>query len=134
MIEVTISPRSERPIYQQLYDQISAQITQGKLPKDFPLPPIRSMARELRISVITVKKAWEMLDRDGLIYSVVGRGCFVEELSTKERTGKRTAMLEEKLRKDLADYREMGFSLDEVIAGLQSIQRERDRESKGDVE
>lgn len=121
MITVTISPRSEKPIYRQLYDQISAQIVRGELQKDFALPPIRSIAKELRISVITVKKAWEMLERDGLIYSVVGRGCFVEDLNTKELADKRAGLLTEKLRKDLAYYKDMGLSLDEMIEELRVV-------------
>ena len=76
-MEITLSHRSPRPIYQQLYDQVSAQIIRGELVKDQALPPIRTMAKELRVSVITVKKAWELLERDGLVYGVVGRGSSV---------------------------------------------------------
>ena len=76
-MDIVISNTSGDPIYQQIFDQISAQIIQGKLPGDFCLPPIRTVAKELRISVITVKRAWEELEHTGLIYTMAGKGCFV---------------------------------------------------------
>ncbi len=125
-MNVTVSPRSEKPIYQQLYEQISAQILRGELASEFPLPPIRTMAKELRISVITVKKAWEMLEREGFIYSIVGRGCFVEDLSAAARTDKRIEKLTERLTKDLAYYREMGLTLHEIIRWVKHVYNERE--------
>ena len=76
-MNVTISNKSEKPIYEQLYEQISAQILKGELVSGYCLPPIRQAALELGVSVITVKKAWEGLERSGLIYTVTGKGCFV---------------------------------------------------------
>ena len=120
-MEVTLSHRSQKPIYQQLYDQVSAQIIRGDMAKDQPLPPIRTVAKELRISVITVKKAWEMLERDGLLYGVVGRGSFVEDLSTEEREIKRTRSLSEKLKQGISHCRDMGLSLDEILESVRTI-------------
>jgi hypothetical protein len=73
-MNIVISIMSDKPIYQQLFEQISAQIIKGELEKDFCLPPIRTVAKELRISVITVKKAWEGLERRGFIYKWLERG------------------------------------------------------------
>ena len=115
MIDVVISNSSGKPIYKQLFDQISAQIIKGKLNPGQSLPPIRTAAKELRVSIITVKKAWEELERQGFIYSVVGRGCFVADLNRGDLEEKRDDIVLEKIRKDVEYYRTMGMSLDEII-------------------
>lgn len=65
------------PIYEQIYSQIKAQIINGSLKEDDMLPSIRSLAKDLRISVITTKRAYEELERDNYIYTVAGKGSFV---------------------------------------------------------
>jgi Predicted transcriptional regulators len=114
-MNIVFSNSSDKPIYQQIYEQISAQIIKGELPRDFCLPPIRTVALELRISVITVKKAWEELERQGFIYTMVGKGCFVAPMQQDEREGKRHELATEKLKKDIAYYKELGLSLNELI-------------------
>ena len=121
MINIVISNTSNKPIYQQLIDQISAQILKGELDSDFGLPPIRTVAKELRISIITVKKAWEQLEREGFIYTVVGRGCFVADLSKDELTSKRDDLVTIKMLKDIAYYKEIGLSLQEIIEALEKL-------------
>ena len=113
MMDIVISGASDKPIYQQLFDQISAQIIKGKLEQDEGLPPIRTIAKELRISVITVKKAWEELERQGFIYTMVGKGCFVAP-QPGELAVKRGELAEDKLKKDIAYYKSLGFSLEEL--------------------
>lgn len=125
MINIIISNKSDKPIYQQLYAQLSSQIIRGELKSDEGLPPIRKVAKELRISIITVKKAWEALERDGLICSVVGRGCFVADFSGAELSDKRNSMITEKMRKDISYYREMGLTLEEIIEVMKSVYTEQ---------
>ena len=115
-MNIVISNTSAVPIYQQIVDQISAQIIKGELPSDFCLPPIRTVAKELRISVITVKRAWEELEHDGFIYTMVGKGCFVASLAPNALDAKRTALANEKLTKDMEYYKTLGLSLDEIVA------------------
>lgn len=115
-MDIILSNTSDKPIYQQLFEQISAQIVKGQLPPDTPLPPIRTVARELRISVIPVKKAWEDLERSGFIYTMVGRGCFVAPHQASELDTKRDALAVDKLKKDIAFYKGLGLSLDEMLA------------------
>ena len=115
MIGISISNTSEEPIYRQLFEQISSKILNGTLKSGFNLPPIRTAAKELRISIITVKKAWEELERAGLIYSVVGKGCFVRDLPEKELKKKREEVMENQMKKDLLFYKKMGATKDEVI-------------------
>lgn len=74
---VLIDNRSGAPIYEQIFSQVREQILLGTLPEDTPLPSIRSLARDLRISVITTKRAYEELEAAGFIYTLPGKGSFV---------------------------------------------------------
>ncbi len=114
-MDIVLSPTSGKPMYQQLFEQISSQIIKGDLARDYCLPPIRTVAKELRISVIPVKQAWEELERRGFIYSMVGKGCFVAPLTMHDLKNKRNDMAVEKMKKDAAYYKELGLSLDEVL-------------------
>lgn len=114
-MNIVISHASDKPIYQQLFEQISAQILKGELEKDFCLPPIRTVAKELRISVIPVKKAWEDLERAGFIYTMVGKGCFVASLLPHELQTKRDELAIGRLKNDIAFYKGLGLSLEELV-------------------
>ena len=72
-----IDNRSGAPIYDQIYTQIKNQIISGELEADQALPSIRNLAKDLRISVITTKRAYEELEREGFLYTLPGKGCFV---------------------------------------------------------
>ena len=76
-MNVIVSNASDRPIYEQIYTQIKGAILRGECREGEPLPSIRALAKELRISVITTKRAFDDLERDGFIYSVQGKGSFV---------------------------------------------------------
>ncbi|MDF2651387.1 MAG: bacterial regulatory s, gntR family protein [Paenibacillus sp.] len=120
-MNIAISNTSEKPIYQQLFEQISAQILKGELASGYCLPPIRQAAQELRISVITVKKAWEELERCGLIHTITGKGCFVAEFSSDEMLRIRNEMVSKQMVIDTAYYKSFGLSVDEVIELLKKI-------------
>ncbi len=115
-MDVVISTTSGQPIYQQVYEQISAQILRGELKSGTCLPPIRMVASELRISVITIKKAWEELERAGFIYTMAGKGCFVAPLPDAGLLDKRDSLAEERLKKELGYYRELGVEKKEFLA------------------
>ena len=76
-MDLFIDNKSGAPIYDQIYNQIKDQIIQGALQPDEAMPSIRGLARDLRISVITTKRAYEDLERDGFILTQPGRGSFV---------------------------------------------------------
>lgn len=117
-MNIIISKTSDKPIYQQIFDQLSAQIIRGELAPGAMLPPIRTAAKELRISVITVKKAWEELERLGFIDTMVGRGCFISDLTARDLKGKRRELLDEKMAKDIAYYKDFGLSEEEIIQAV----------------
>ena len=114
-MDIIISNTSDKPIYQQIYEQIYSQIIKGELPSDFCLPPIRTVAKELRISVITVKKAWEELEHMGFIYTVAGKGCFIAPLHENEIDDKRSELIKDKMLKDFEYYKSLGLSKEELI-------------------
>lgn len=114
-MNIMISNTSDNPIYQQIYEQIRTQIIRGELQSDFCLPPIRTIAKELRISVIPVKRAWEELEREGFIYTMIGKGCYVSSLPLKELDNKRNSLVYEKVKKDIEYYKTLGLSMLDVV-------------------
>ena len=77
-MDLFIDNKSGAPIYDQIYTQIKDQIIQGALEPDEAMPAIRGLARELRISVITTKRAYDELEKEGFLYSVPAKGFFVD--------------------------------------------------------
>lgn len=112
-MNLAVNNKSEKPIYEQLYEQISNQILNGDLPADYCLPSIRTVAVELGISVITVKKAYEVLEANGFIYTRAGKGCFVE--SHKRPLGEiRLQLAEKKLQADFLYYKNLNITEKEM--------------------
>lgn len=116
-MDIVISYTSTEPIYRQIYHAIRGDIMSGVLASGQALPSIRNVAVELGISVITVKKAWDELEHDGLIVSVAGKGCFVAGLKDKELDTKKLTMLKERIGADINHYRTYGYS-DRELMGL----------------
>lgn len=73
-MNIIIDNKSGKPIYEQIYTQLKEQIIGGDLEADAPLPSIRSLAKDLRISVITTKRAYDELEKEGFIYTVAAKG------------------------------------------------------------
>ncbi len=100
---IFIDNKSGLPIYDQIYSQIKAQIICGDLKADDPLPSIRGLAKDLRISVITTKRAYDELEKEGFIYTVAAKGCFVAP--------KNTALLREEHLRSIEHYMDKIVSL-----------------------
>ncbi len=82
-LDIIISNIDDKPIYEQIYIQIKNMIVSGKLKEGDSLPSIRNLAKDLRISVITTKRAYEELEKDGYIYTVKAKGSFVNKKNIK---------------------------------------------------
>ncbi|WP_295764808.1 GntR family transcriptional regulator [uncultured Oscillibacter sp.] len=78
-MEIIIRNTTNAPIYEQIYSQLKAQIIAGALSPGEALPSIRALAKDLKISVITTKRAYDELEAEGFLYTVAGKGCFVAE-------------------------------------------------------
>lgn len=76
-MDIIISNVCNQPIYEQIYAQIKNNIISGKLTEGDMLPSIRTLAKDLRISVITTKRAYDELEKEGYIYTIPAKGCFV---------------------------------------------------------
>ena len=117
-MEIYISNSGTKPIYEQITDQIKAAILAGKLAEGEALPSIRFLAKELGISVITTKRAYEDLEAAGFIHTVPGKGCFVApqnmELHREETLKKMEGYLQQAVDTALAG----GISKAEVLATL----------------
>ncbi len=114
-MNIFIDNKSGLPIYDQIYSQIKTQIINGELKEDDALPSIRGLAKDLRISVITTKRAYDELEREGFIYTVAAKGCFVApknvELIKEENLKKIEGLISE-----VAKLSSLcGLSFDEIV-------------------
>jgi len=82
IMDILISNSSGVPLYEQIEEQIKSQILTGELAEGDALPSMRVLAKDLKISIITTKRAYEELERDGYIYSVTGKGSFVKGINS----------------------------------------------------
>lgn len=82
-MDILIDNKSGAPIYDQIYSQIKAQIISGALKENEALPSIRGLAKDLRISFITTKRAYEELEKEGFLYTVPAKGCYVAPRNTE---------------------------------------------------
>jgi len=113
-LNIIISNSSPEPIYEQIYRQIKNSVIIGELRPGELLPSIRTLARELQISVITSKRAYEELERDGFIETVPGKGSYVSEQSAELLKEKRMRIIEEKLTEVVDDCKLLGINLAEL--------------------
>lgn len=123
-VHLIISNASPEPIYQQVISQFKNLIIQGELIGGEPLPSIRTLAKELQISVITTKRAYEELERDGFIDTVPGKGSFVAVQNRELLREQQLRVVEEKLAAVVAVARNTGISLIELQEILELIYKE----------
>ena len=113
-MNILISNSNDRPIYEQITSQMKQMIISGELEAGSLLPSMRMLAKELRISVITTKRAYEDLERDGFIYTVVGKGSFVAEKNMEFVREEQLWIVEEHLTKAVSGAKAGGIGLDEL--------------------
>lgn len=113
-LNIIISNNSGKPIYEQITQQVKAAIMKGELSPGDPLPSMRVLAKELRISVITTKRAYEDLEREGFLVSVVGKGSFVASQDPALLREARLREVEEHLERAVEAARTGGITLSEL--------------------
>ncbi len=117
-MNIRISNADNRPIYQQIEEQIKAAIISGELAFDQQLPSIRFLAKELRISVITTKRAYDELEQQGFINSVPGKGSFVTAQNKELLKEEHLRKMESALRDALKYAKFAGLSFSEICESL----------------
>ncbi len=120
-MKIIISNASPDPIYEQIVKQIKAQIISGDLVEGDPLPSIRKFAQELQISVITTKRAYEELEKEGFIDSVGGKGCFVAMQNKELLREKKIKTVEGLLNDAVFEAKKLGVSLTEIKEMLELL-------------
>ncbi len=113
-MDILLSNSSGKPIYQQIADQVKEQVCSGTLTVGEALPSMRLLAKELRISVITTKRAYEELERDGFLENVPGKGCFVAPQNRELLREAQLRRTEEFLSQAVEEARKGGITLEEL--------------------
>lgn len=124
-MELFINNHASKPIYEQISDQIKALIMSGELQSGEAIPSIRSMAKSLHISVLTVQKAYDKLQTDGFIETTAGKGCFVSAQNQDFYLEEQQKKIEEHFNEAIEIARSSGIKLDKLI-GLLSLLYEED--------
>lgn len=113
-MRIIIQNGSGQPIYDQITSQIKGLILSGALVDGEQLPSIRSLAKDLQISVITTKRAYEELEREGFIETAAGRGSFVAAQDKDLLKEKKLQVIEEKLQNAVVEGKQLGLALEEL--------------------
>lgn len=123
-MNIIINNSSSVSLYEQITNQIRNQIIDGTLKPEEMLPSIRRLAKELKVSIITTKRAYEELEREGYIHTVVGKGTFVLSINSERLKESAMMKMEEDLEKVIVTAKSLGLSLEECIEILSDIYRE----------
>ena len=115
-MHILIDNKSGAPIYDQIYSQIKAQIISGELQENDLLPSIRGLAKDLRISVITTKRAYEELEKDGFLYTIPAKGCYVAERNQEMAREETLKKIEQHMDEIVKLAQDCGLSGEEVLA------------------
>ncbi|MCH5275664.1 MAG: GntR family transcriptional regulator [Lachnospiraceae bacterium] len=123
-MNIIIKNKSELPIYEQVEEQIRAQILDGKILENEQLPSIRQLARDLKISVITTTRVYNDLADEGFIISVAGKGYFVAPRNNELLRERMFCEMEDGLEKAVINGRNAGLSDEEIVAALKKFLEE----------
>jgi GntR family transcriptional regulator len=116
-----ISAAGPGTLYQQIVDGLKRQVSEGRLPPGSALPSFRALAEELLVSVITVKRAYEELEREGIIYRRQGLGTFVASAAVDRSRDAKTERARELLREAVREATEAGLASRDIVHLLQSV-------------
>ena len=123
---IEIHPQGTLAIYEQIVQQLKNAIVTGSLKADEALPSIRALAADLQVSVITSKRAYEELEKEGLIRSVAGKGFYVCEYNTDYLMEKQLMMLEKRFQEVIYGGMDAGLSLEDMLEMVRTLYEERE--------
>ncbi|WP_409271903.1 GntR family transcriptional regulator [Neobacillus sp. SCS-31] len=123
-MDIILSNNSDLPIYQQIKNQMIQQIMKGDLKDGEQLPSIRNLAKELKISVITTKRAYDDLEKEGYIDTVIGKGTFVSVRGKNMLKQKQFETINGKLKLTVKDCKQYNIPLHEVLEIIKKLYEE----------
>ena len=123
-MKIIISNTSDRPLYQQIKDQIKDAILKNELVEGDPLPSIRSFANDLQVSVLTIRRVYEELEQEGFVVSQVGIGTFVSASNIELLRDTKRRLVEQKMQDMLQTAKSLNISKDELNAMMDILYEE----------
>jgi GntR family transcriptional regulator len=126
-MQIVISNHSKKPIYEQIHMQIRNLILTGELKEGEALPSMRQLAKDLEISLITTKRAYEELEKSKLIYSIIGKGSFVSEQNKELLRERKQKVIEEKLTEAIQNGLDLQITLSEMQELMRILYREEQK-------
>ena len=123
-MKILISNTSENPLYQQIKDQIKDAILKEELVEGDPLPSIRAFANDLSVSVLTIRRVYEELEKEGFITSHVGKGTFVSTSNIELLRDTKRRLVEQKMQDMIQTAKTMGITKDELNAMMDILYEE----------
>ncbi len=125
-LEIIVSNKASRPLYEQISTQIKAAIMSGELKTGEAIPSVRSLAKSLHISILTVQKAYSTLQEDGFIETTAGKGCYVSAQNQDFYLEEQQKKIEERFLEAIEIARASGISFDKMIELLTILYEEED--------
>ena len=126
-LNIRISYYSEKPMYEQIEEQIKEAICNNQAEDNEPLPSVRQLSSKLNVSAITIKRAYADLEKEGFIYTVAGKGTFVKLKHIESIKGRYVTEHFNELRDKLEKMKKAGISKEEIIAVLEEIFNEKEQ-------
>lgn len=114
-MNIIINNSSMQPIYEQIVEQVKRNILKGKLEQGMPLPSVRNLSKDLRISALTVKKAYDALEQEGFVVTVHGKGSFVAGVNQNLLLEEQRKEVEHDFENAIRKARSCGMSVDEMM-------------------
>ena len=121
MLKIDLMPQGTLAIYEQIVNQMKSAIVSGEMKAGEALPSIRSLAADLAVSVITTKRAYEELEKEGLIRSVAGKGFYVCEYNTDYLMEKQLMMIEKRLGEIIFEVKNAGISKEDFLEMAETL-------------
>ena len=124
-MDIIVNHSSMQPIYEQIGDQIKEKIMHGILKADTPLPSVRTLAKELKVSALTVKKAYDALEEEGFVTTIHGKGTFVTASDKQLAVEARKRAVEEEFDKAIDKAVSVGMNQNEILELVQLLLDEK---------
>lgn len=125
-MEIIVSNKASKPLYEQIATQIKTAIMRGELSAGEPIPSMRALAKSLQISVLTVQKAYETLQDEGFIETTAGKGCYVSAQNQDFYLEEQQKKIEERFSEAIELARSSGINLEKLIGLLTVLYQEDD--------